>query len=208
VTAKAISHRIAKIKEKAQAHHNRWDPYIRLVAPTKRVASLKPAPMGRLSKEGDDDEGKEFVDLKSEGEQLFAADLGGVNDGSGVVVGGQMLSFDQSGGGGEVGDAVVAVADRGGGGGGGGGDCGNYLLRADGQGRWPVPASGFEVYGMHEPAERVVGKDEAGIRLPCAAPFSYPSADDDDLPQYGGESDSRGEAGSFCDEGTVCENSA
>ena len=149
--------------------------------------------MGTLSKEGDDDEGKRFVDLKGEGEQLFAADLGGVNDGGGVVVGGQMLSFDQSGGG-DVGDAVVAAADReGGGGGGGGGDVGDYLLRADGQGRWPTPASEFEVYGMHEPAERVVGKDEAGNRLPCAAPFSYPYAvlaDSDDPPQGGDESDS------------------
>jgi len=157
--------------------------------------------MGMLSEEGDDDEGKRFVDLKKEDEQLFAADLEGMNDGSGVAMGGQMLSFDQSGG--EVGNAVVAAADRGSGGdggGGGGGGCGggNYLLRADGEGGWPVPASEFEVYGMYEPAEGVVGKDEARIRFPYAAPSSYACAvvaDDDELPQNGGESDSRGGSG-------------
>lgn len=212
MTPKAISHRIAKIKEKAQAHNNRWDPYIRLVASTKRVASLKPAPMGMLSEEGDDDEGKRFVDLKSEDERLSSASLGDVDGGGGVVVGSQMLSFDRSGGGGggggEIRDTVVAAADHGGGGG-GGGDCGKYFLRVDGQGRWPVSASEFEVYGMYEPAEVVMGKDEAGIRLPCAAPSSYPSAvvaDDDELLQNGSESGSRGGNGGFCHEGAVCEN--
>ncbi|PUU78834.1 hypothetical protein B9Z19DRAFT_1125975 [Tuber borchii] len=214
VTPKAISHRIAKIKEKAQAHNNRWDPYIRLVASTKRVASLKPAPMGMPSEEGDDDEGKRIVDLKSEDERLSGAGLGDVDGGGGVVVGSQMLRFDQSGGGGggggggEVRDTVVAAADHSGGGG-GSGDCEKYFLRVDGQGRWPVPASEFEVYGMYEPTEGVVGKDEAGIQLPCAAPSSYPSAivaDDDELLQSRSESGSRGGNGGFCHEGAVCEN--
>lgn len=203
MTPKAISHRIAKIKEKAQAHHNRWDPYIRLVASTKRVASLKPAPMGMLSEEGDDDEGKRFADLKSEDERLSGAGLGDMDGGGGS----QTLIFDQSGGGGEVRDTVVAAADHGGGG--GGGDCGKYFLRVDGQGRWPVPASEFEVYGMYEPAERVVGKDEAGIRLPCAASSSYHSAvaaDDDELLQNRSETGSRGGNGGFCHEEAVCEN--
>lgn len=162
-----------------------------------------------ISEEGDDDEGKRFVDLKSEDERLFGAGLGDVAGGGGVAVGSQMLSFDQSGGGGgEVMDTVIAAADHGGGGG-GGGDCGKYFLRVDGQGSWPVPASELEVYGMYEPAEGVMGKDEAGIRLPCAAPSSYPSAvvaDDDKLLQNRSESGSRGGNGGFCHEGAICEN--
>ncbi|PWW72689.1 hypothetical protein C7212DRAFT_366580 [Tuber magnatum] len=208
VTPKAISHRIAKIKEKAQAHRNRWDPYIRLVASPKRVASLKPASIGMLSEEGDDDEGKEFMDLKSEDEQLFAANLGGV-DGGEIVVGGQMLSCDESGGG-DVGEAVVAEAGRGGSGGGGSVDERKYLLGVDGLGHWPVPASGFEVYGMKEAAKGMVGKDEAGIHLLYEAPSSYPSAtvvDDNGLRQNRSERGSCG-GGGFRDEGAVFENSA
>ncbi|KAG0132167.1 hypothetical protein HOY82DRAFT_538855 [Tuber indicum] len=200
VTPKAISHRIAKIKEKAQAHRNRWDPYIRLVPSGKRVASLKPAPKGTINEEGDDEEGKRFVDLKSEDGQLFSTNSGGVD--GGVVVGSQMLRFDESCGG-EIGDAVVAAADCGGGG--GGDDGRNYLLGVDGQGHWPVPASESVVYGMYEAAEGAVGKDGVGIHLPCAAMPSYPSAvvvDDD-----GGEDGSR--AGrDFHEEGEAYEKSA
>ncbi|KAG0636947.1 hypothetical protein HOY80DRAFT_1053066 [Tuber brumale] len=197
VTPKAISHRIAKIKEKAQAHRNRWDPYIRLVPSGKRAASLKSAPKGTFNEEGDDEEEKGFVDLKSEDdEQLFPASLGGV--------GGQMPRFDESCGG-EIEGAVVAATDCGGGGG-GDADGRKYLLRVDGQGHWPVPASEFGVYGMYEVAEGVVGKG-GGVRihLPCAAPPSCPSAvivDDD-----GGESGSRG-SGGFCKEGAVYEKNA
>ncbi|CUS09975.1 unnamed protein product [Tuber aestivum] len=211
VTPKAISHRIAKIKEKAQAHRNRWDPYVRLVASPKRVTSLKPAPIGMLNEEGDDEEGKGFMYLKSEDEQPFSANLGGV-DGGGVV-GGQILSIDESGGG-NVGDAVVAAPDHGeggeGGDGGDGDDGRNYLLGVDGQGHWPVPASGFEAYGMNETAKGMVGRDEAMIHPSYEAPSSYPSAtivDDDELPQNGDESGSSGDGG-FCDEGAVIENNA
>ncbi|RPA99560.1 hypothetical protein L873DRAFT_1806416 [Choiromyces venosus 120613-1] len=199
VTPKAISHRIAKIKEKAQAHRNRWDPYIRLVASTKRVASLKHSSM--LDEECDDEEEKGLVDLKSEDEQLFAANLESM-DGGGASVGDPMPSFDGSGGG-EVGDAVVAAADRGGGG--GGREC---LLGVCEQGHLPVPASEYEIYGMYQAAERV-GEDKAGVPLHCVAPRSYPPpivVDHDGLPQNGSGGRTRG-GGDFCNEGVVCENS-